>query len=472
VREAPSSGRRKLIEVALPLEAISEESSRRKRKAPAGYPTGSIPLERLKGAWPKAKDSLRFAINFLRTNAAIEDETLLSSPLFIIAIAYYAFNREYKLSAEDERALRRWFYVANGRGHYSRGSSETMLDADLHIIAKGGGTAELLEALRQQLGRFDVEPTDLAGRGQRSALFTMAYLALKSTGAKDWRSGLGLSLTHSGRYHFIEHHHVFPKAVLKRAGYENDAINEIANMAFVAGGTNRSLSTKPPEEYFVRIAEEQGEGALRAHCIPLARELWKVEAYPKFLEYRRAALSRLINEFIETDAGPTAVLDVDALIQGGENDRVEFKSSARWDYREGKGNKALETIIAKTVAGFLNAQGGTVVIGVDDSGKVIGLEPDFKTLGKRPDRDGYQQFLVNLLSSTFGKDIAARLSITFHPAEGGEVCVIQVEKADAPAYLEEGQTTRFYLRTGNTTQELSTKETVKYIKNRWPGQTV
>jgi hypothetical protein len=380
----------------------------------------SISLERLKAAWPKAKDGLRFAINFLRTNAGIEDETLLSSPLFIIGIGYYALKQDYCLSVEDERELRRWFYIANARGHYSRGASESTLDADLHIITNRGSTNELLEALRQQLGRFEVEPADLVGRGQRSALFTMAYLALKAGGAKDWRSRLGLSLTHSGRYHFIEHHHVFPKALLKKAGFENEQINEIANMAFVAGGTNRNLSSKPPDEYLARVVEEQGEDALRAHCIPLERKLWTVEGYPRFLEYRRAALSRIINEFIEKDAGRSAALDIDAVIRDGESDRVEFKSSARWDHRERKPNKALEGVIAKTVAGFLNAQGGTLVIGVDDEGKVLGLDADFRTLSKRPDRDGYQQFLVSLLSTAFGKDVAAGLSISFHPANGGE----------------------------------------------------
>lgn len=328
-------------------------------------------------------------MNFLRANAGIEDESLLASPVFVITLGYYAMQKQFRLTAEDEIGLRRWLCIANARGHYS-GSSETTLDADLNIITKDGGTGDLLEALKQQVGRLEVQPSDLAGRGQRSSLFSMAYLALKARGAKDWRTQLGLSLTHQGRYHFIQHHHIFPKAVLKGSDYSKGEVNEIANMAFVTGGTTRGISSKPPEKYLAEIFEEQGKQALESHCIPLDPELWKLEAYPQFLERRRAALAKAINDFIAKEERESAILDVEALIGLEEGEGLEFKSSARWDYREGKPNKALEATIVKTVAGFLNGKGGVLLIGVNDDGDVLGLESDYRTLGKRPDRDAFE----------------------------------------------------------------------------------
>lgn len=110
--------------------------------------------------------------------------------------------------------------------------------------------------------------------------------------------------------------------------------------------------------------------------------------------------------------------NLEQLIQSGENDIAEFKSSARWDYRESKPNKVLEQVIVKTIAGFLNAKGGTLVIGVEDDGKVVGLDADYKTLSKRPDRDGYQQFLINLVSSNLGKEIC-ETSRDFLSSRGG-----------------------------------------------------
>lgn len=161
------------------------------------------------------------------------------------------------------------------------------------------------------------------------------------------------------------------------------------------------------------------------------------------------------------------VVDIDDLISKGESDEVEFKSSARWDYREGKQNKVMESVIAKTIAGFLNGNGGIVIVGIDDDGNVLGLEKDYGTLSKRPDRDGYQQFLVNLVSSCMGKDSCAYLSVSFQPAKGQEICVIRVNRSSRPVYIQEGQQTRFYVRTGNATQELGTKESVDYISSHW-----
>ena len=430
----------------------------------------TIPIERFKEGWNQAQDGIRFAANFLRSNAGIEDESLLSSTLFVIALGYYARHRNYALKPEDETALRRWLYIANARGHYSRGSTETLLDADLATIGRDGTPADLLDAVKQQFGRLTIEPSDFVGKGQRNPLLATAYLALKARGAKDWRTRLALSLAHQGRYHFVQHHHIFPKAVLKNAKYDKAAINEIANMAFIAGGTNRKLAVSLPEQYFTAILESQGAAALEAHCIPTDPVLWQVDAYPRVLEYRRAALARAINEFIGGTDTPAPAVSIEALLADGESDFVEFKASARWDYRESRPNKILESVIAKTIAGFLNGRGGTLLIGVGDDGKVVGLEPDYKTLSKRPDRDGYQQFLVNLVSDTMGKDQCANLAISFHPVDGKEICAVRASASARPVYVKDNQQTRLYLRTGNATQELTTKESVDYVKARWPNQ--
>ena len=84
--------------------------------------------------------------------------------------------------------------------------------------------------------------------------------------------------------------------------------------------------------------------------------------------------------------------DLNTLIRRGEDDSLEFKSSFRYDYRLQKVNKALEAVIMKTLAGFMNTQGGTLLIGVADDGSILGLENDFHTLSRK-DSDGYTQCL-------------------------------------------------------------------------------
>ena len=262
---------------------------------------GNIPLARLQTSWDQAKLGLEFAINFLRTNADIEDESLLSSPALMIPIAVYGSHRSFVIAPEDERYMLRWLYVANARGHYS-GSSETTLDADLAILSRAKTFEAMLSPLRQRFGRLHVEASDFRGRGERSALFALAYLALKHAGAKDWKTGLGLSLTHQGHIHYVQYHHIFPKSILQLAGYEKSEINEIANMAFISGRANRNISNKHPIDYLPTIIRDRGEKALVSQGIALDRALWEVGRYRDFLEARRQTLAEAVNRFIDAAA--------------------------------------------------------------------------------------------------------------------------------------------------------------------------
>lgn len=262
----------------------------------------STPVEKLKQGWAEAQEGLRFAVNFLRTNLGIEDESLLSSPMFIHTLAAVSRKKGNQLTAAEQNALMHWLLVANARGRYSRGSTETLLNEDLAIVFRSGEIAALLEPVKRQFGRLHIEPGDLAARGANSPLFSLAYLALKDAGAKDWHSGLGLSLTHQGKLHFIQWHHIIPKSLLK-GRYETGEINEIANMAFISGQTNRRISNKEAAAYLEEIVKTQGEETLRSQCVPLDRDLWQVERYRDFLAARREALAERMNGFIRQKAG-------------------------------------------------------------------------------------------------------------------------------------------------------------------------
>jgi hypothetical protein len=259
---------------------------------------GNIPIAKLQDGWERAKEGLRFAVNFLHSNAGIEDESLLSSPLLVLPIAFLSQLRDGKLSNTEERDLLYWLLIANARGRFSRGSTETILDADLSTLVKGGKASDLIETVRQQFGRLAFETNDLAGKGFRSPIFSLVYLALKNAGAKDWQSGIGISLAHQGRLHYIQFHHIFPKSILKEM-YEAREIHEIANMAFISGQTNRRISNKPPTAYFPKIIVERGEEALASQCVPLAPELHELERFRDFLVARREALTKTINLFVE-----------------------------------------------------------------------------------------------------------------------------------------------------------------------------
>lgn len=262
----------------------------------------STPIEKLKEGWKQAQEGLRFAINFLRSNAGIEDESLLSSPMFIHVLAAVSRIKDNKLTAAEQKQLLHWLLVANARGRYSRGSTEGLLNEDLAILFRGAGIAGLMDPVKRQFGRLYIEAGDLAGRGVNSPLFSLAYLALKDAGARDWYSGLGISLTHMGRLHFIQWHHIIPKSLLK-GDYETGEINEIANMAFITGQTNRRISNKDAVQYLADVVKKQGADTLESQCVPTDPALWSTERYREFLQFRREALAQRMNDFIQQKAG-------------------------------------------------------------------------------------------------------------------------------------------------------------------------
>jgi hypothetical protein len=155
-----------------------------------------------------------------------------------------------------------------------------------------------------------------------------------------------------------------------------------------------------------------------------------------------------------------------ALIAKGESSELEFKSTVRYDLRDRKRNPALEAVVLHTVASFLNAEGGTLLIGVADNGSIVGLEPDYGTF-KKPNRDGFSLFLTDLLLGALGKDLATCLRTTFHEVDGKDVCRVTVASGPRPVFLKESNDDAFYLRAGNSTRRLSTKEAVEYCKTRW-----
>jgi len=261
---------------------------------------GKISKEKLEESWKTAIDGLDYAINFLRENAGIDNLSYLSSPFLLIPIAvYWILKKNEVLTPGEEKKLLRWFYLAHMRGHYSMGSSESILEADLGVLFRGKSLDDLIQQLLLHVKKFNVDTDDLFGRGIRSPFFSMLYFVLKQNGAKDWWSGLKLSERHTGNAHTIQFHHIFPKSLLKDQ-YDKKEINEIANLAFIGGKTNRQITNKEPINYLEKeVVAKRGEEALTSQLIPLDKKMWEINNYQQFLNYRRNAIADAINNFMK-----------------------------------------------------------------------------------------------------------------------------------------------------------------------------
>ncbi|AMN40480.1 hypothetical protein [Rhodoplanes sp. Z2-YC6860] len=240
---------------------------------------------------------MEFAINFAKSNAGIVSPVLLSSPFILIALGYYGHTRSYKIAPDEAKLLRYWLLVANAKGRFSRGSSETILDQDLAISRDGGSVNDLIERLRQQAGRLDVTPEELEGRNVRSAVFKTMFLAFKEAGAKDWTSNLAIAVDHSGAQHRIQFHHIFPKDSLKGI-YAQREVDDIANLAFISGDTNRKISKTKFKDYLPDFIKRIGTEAFAHQCIPLDDNVREVDQYKSFLAARRASIAERLNAYL------------------------------------------------------------------------------------------------------------------------------------------------------------------------------
>lgn len=155
------------------------------------------------------------------------------------------------------------------------------------------------------------------------------------------------------------------------------------------------------------------------------------------------------------------------LLASHEGARVEFKSAARWNQHTGLRDEAIELAVVKTVAGFMNAHGGILVIGVNDAGEVVGLEKDLQLVARR-DADGYENWLTTLLETALGKPAVSNISIKFERFEGGDVCRIDVEPSGSPVFVRLGKVgADLYVRLNNSTRLLNTAEALEYVRSRW-----
>ncbi len=155
------------------------------------------------------------------------------------------------------------------------------------------------------------------------------------------------------------------------------------------------------------------------------------------------------------------------LIERGESSTVEFKSSARWNLHRGDRDQAIEREIVKAVAGFMNAHGGTLLIGVNDSHEVVGLENDYKLTrkGNRDPHDSFENWLTDLFDNSIGKPALANISVTFEEVDGHDVCRVDVTPSRKPVYARGKQTKDFFVRLNNGTRSLDVEEAFDYISS-------
>ena len=156
------------------------------------------------------------------------------------------------------------------------------------------------------------------------------------------------------------------------------------------------------------------------------------------------------------------------LIEQGESKWVEFKQTGRVNMHTKQRDPVIEQMVVKSIAGFMNSDGGTLLIGVSDSGDVTGIEADFKTLGKKQDVDGFALWLNGLVDNLLGPTAAANMTFGFEQYPSGTVCRVDVVAGNGPAFVRRNKgEADLYVRLNNSTRLLNTADALQYVQNRW-----
>jgi uncharacterized membrane protein YeaQ/YmgE (transglycosylase-associated protein family) len=161
------------------------------------------------------------------------------------------------------------------------------------------------------------------------------------------------------------------------------------------------------------------------------------------------------------------------LVAGGESGIVEFKSTARYNLHSKQRDEKLEQVVVKTIAAFANTEGGTLLIGVGDDGKPLGLDNDLQFM-KAPDLDRYELWLRDLLTTSIGVLATADIRIDFEQVDNLHVCVARVPPATSPVVVSagKGKDRALYVRSGNSTRGLQVDEALAYSARRWRPRTL
>lgn len=170
------------------------------------------------------------------------------------------------------------------------------------------------------------------------------------------------------------------------------------------------------------------------------------------------ALSKRITNYLRSKEQ----ISTKEIIEQGESDQVEFKSTLRWNLYAQKKDKAIEKAALKTLAAFMNTKGGTLIVGVADDGNILGLEND-----KFANHDKLLLHLTKIVQDRIGILFMKFLQFSIEHINDKDILRIDCQPATTPAYLLDGNQEHFFIRTGPSTTNLRLSKVYPYIKERF-----
>jgi len=187
--------------------------------------------------------------------------------------------------------------------------------------------------------------------------------------------------------------------------------------------------------------------------------------------YRRITDDRVFGEMVKNflfDQYLRAHRNAEELIKRGESKTLEFKSTLRWDLdKDGQDDRGVTQAVLKTIAAFLNTEGGDLLIGVADDGSIVGIERD-----RLESDDKFMRHLAQVVRNGLGDRAGTCIDPKAQVVQGKTVCVVSCQRSPEPVFLKwkgmeatpEGD---FFVRSGPGTVKLPPESAGEYIRTRF-----
>jgi DNA-binding response OmpR family regulator len=173
-------------------------------------------------------------------------------------------------------------------------------------------------------------------------------------------------------------------------------------------------------------------------------------------ESNRALKEQLAGGFAKLDEA-----DLKRMVTDGESDSVEFKSTLRWNLHSNKPDKRMENTCLKTVAAYLNSNGGVLLVGVDDEGRALGMSQD-----QFANEDKLLLHWHGLIKTHLGMQAISFTRATMRDLDDRRVLLVQCLPSRDPVFFRRDNDETFFVRTGNGTHALKPSEVLAYVDRR------
>lgn len=259
-----------------------------------------VHIEDFEKSLEKSTKYINTLLNLIASRLGLDHDRVLMGRFALPVLALYLHQHSGKFPTKEDADKALYWYVHVGLWGRFAGSTESMLAQDYEILPKSGLDGIIQEVERTRGGSLKISADDFKVNTMGSRFYPLLYLLTRVGAGKDLLTGVELQKSLLGNLSSLQVHHIFPKKVLRDAGYKRTEINAVANFCFLTQESNLIITKREPEDYFKQVIKEAGEESLSSQWIPLDKKLWKIENYRDFLAARRELLANAANSFLDS----------------------------------------------------------------------------------------------------------------------------------------------------------------------------